>query len=120
MALNSPCKSRAIAAKPVGSTLKARRKTYECHVHHDIEDHDFGMDNFEFCIPSIEEVSFCVQPVYKKVIPGFRALRQATSPLAGLEPAMKGPCRSQGRYDIGCDTNAPIVLENMSIQFQIT
>ncbi|GFN78818.1 hypothetical protein PoB_000532400 [Plakobranchus ocellatus] len=45
--------------------------------------------------------------VHNKVISGFRALRQARAPVAGLEPRQKGPCISQGGLTSDCATDAP-------------
>ncbi|GFO08955.1 hypothetical protein PoB_003546000 [Plakobranchus ocellatus] len=35
-------------------------------------------------------MGFCIKPVHNKVISGFKALRQAGAPMAGLEPATEG------------------------------
>ncbi|GFO29762.1 hypothetical protein PoB_005626700 [Plakobranchus ocellatus] len=42
------------------------------------------------------------------MISGFQDLRRARAPLAGLEPAIEGPCRSQGGFAIHCATDASI------------
>ncbi|GFN98200.1 LOW QUALITY PROTEIN: hypothetical protein PoB_002470600 [Plakobranchus ocellatus] len=59
--------------------------------------------------PNIHSQYFAkVEPVHNKVISGFRALRQARAPVAGLgNPQQKGPCRSQSRFVSHCATEAP-------------
>ncbi|GFO00282.1 hypothetical protein PoB_002678700 [Plakobranchus ocellatus] len=50
---------------------------------------------------------FCTKPVHNKVISGFQGLRQAKAPVARLESATKGSCRSQGGLASHCATDVP-------------
>ncbi|GFO18550.1 phosphodiesterase [Plakobranchus ocellatus] len=54
------------------------------------------------------------EPVHNKVISGFWALPQAKAPVAGLEPATKGRCRSQGGlnscHNIGVASNCTVII----------
>ncbi|GFN88964.1 hypothetical protein PoB_001547000 [Plakobranchus ocellatus] len=42
-------------------------------------------------------MGYCVEPVHNKLISGFKALRQAGAPVAGLEPAIEGSQQISGR-----------------------
>ncbi|GFO33729.1 hypothetical protein PoB_006023400 [Plakobranchus ocellatus] len=56
-------------------------------------------------------LGFCIQPVHNKVISGFKALRQAGAPMAGLEPAPKGSLQISGRTHkppLSADVNTSI------------
>ncbi|GFO07706.1 hypothetical protein PoB_003421100 [Plakobranchus ocellatus] len=45
----------------------------------------------------MDGLGFCIEPVHNKVISGFKALRQAGAPMAGLEPATEGSLQISGR-----------------------
>ncbi|GFO06101.1 hypothetical protein PoB_003260600 [Plakobranchus ocellatus] len=54
------------------------------------------------------EISFCIKPFHSKVISGSQDLRQASAPVAGLEPTTEESCRFQGRLANHCANDAPL------------
>ncbi|GFN85579.1 hypothetical protein PoB_001208500 [Plakobranchus ocellatus] len=91
--------------------MSSERSTTE--VDSSCSDHTAG-DTREMTIVCIAE-----RPVHNKVISGFQALRQARAPVAGLEPATEGPCRSQGGLTSHCATDAPYYRVRVKIRYKI-
>ncbi|GFN86623.1 hypothetical protein PoB_001312900 [Plakobranchus ocellatus] len=54
----------------------------------------------------IEGLDFCLESVHNKMISGFKALRQAGAPMAGLEPATEGSPQISGGLTSHCTTDS--------------
>ncbi|GFO35371.1 hypothetical protein PoB_006187600 [Plakobranchus ocellatus] len=60
---------------------------------------------------SLEKVRQTLEPVQNKIISGFQALRQATAPVAGLEPATEGSLQISGRVRYPSCNQTPLSVK---------
>ncbi|GFO32503.1 hypothetical protein PoB_005900800 [Plakobranchus ocellatus] len=60
-----------------------------------------------------------LKPVHNKVISDFQALRQARTPVVGLESRQKVACRSQGGFTSHCAIDAPQEASEGRIQCDV-